>query len=118
MTPRAPCLGEGVGQQDYLVRMHSFTSSSKHSINFNQMLEECQILLSVQETILEVQEVKLVEEPVCDPYSFDGRDLSVELEELHTRLAGVEDERTNEARKLPKLVMEVSNALVSFLEQQ
>jgi hypothetical protein len=82
------------------------------------MLEEWQILLSVQETILEVQEVKLVEEPVCDPYSFDRRDLSVELEELHTRLAGVEDERTTEARKLPKLVMEVSNALVSFLEQQ
>jgi hypothetical protein len=65
--------------------MHSFTSSSKHSINFNQILEEWQILLSVQETILEVQEVKLVEEPVCDPYSFDGRDLSVELEERHTR---------------------------------
>jgi hypothetical protein len=27
--------------QDYLARMHAFTSNSMHSINFGRMLEEC-----------------------------------------------------------------------------
>jgi hypothetical protein len=76
------------------------------------MLEECQILLSLQEMDLEVWEVKLVEE--CGLHSFDGRDLSVELEELHMRMAGVEDERATKAGKLSVLVIEASNALVDL----
>jgi hypothetical protein len=32
---------------DYLARSRALTSSSKHSINFNMMLEERQILLSL-----------------------------------------------------------------------
>jgi hypothetical protein len=78
------------------------------------MLEECQILLSLQEMDLEVWEVKLVEEQTCGLHSFDGRDLSVELEELHMRMAGVEDERATKARKLSVLVIEASNALVDL----
>jgi hypothetical protein len=78
------------------------------------MLEECQILLSLQEMDLEVWEVKLVEEQMCGLHSFDGRDLSVELEELHMRMAGVEDERATKAGKLSVLVIEASNALVDL----
>jgi hypothetical protein len=35
-------------QQDYLTRSRALTSSSKHSINFSKMLDERQILLSLQ----------------------------------------------------------------------
>jgi flavoprotein len=48
--------------QDYYARLRASTSSSKHSINFNQMMEEHQILLSLQEIDLEVHEEKLAEE--------------------------------------------------------
>jgi hypothetical protein len=34
-------------RQDFLPRMNASTSSSKHSINFNRMFEERQILLSL-----------------------------------------------------------------------
>jgi hypothetical protein len=34
-------------RQDYLTRSRALTSSFKDSINFNKMLEECQILLSL-----------------------------------------------------------------------
>jgi hypothetical protein len=40
--------------QDYLARMRTSTSHSKHFINFNRLLEEHQILLSLQERNLEV----------------------------------------------------------------
>jgi hypothetical protein len=33
-------------------------------------------------------------------YSFDGRDLSVKLENLHERVAGVEDKRVAKAAQL------------------
>jgi hypothetical protein len=39
------CAQAEATRQDYLARLGAFTSDSKHSINFNQMLEECQILL-------------------------------------------------------------------------
>jgi hypothetical protein len=35
-------------RQNYLTRSRALTSNSKHSINFNWMLEEHQILLSLQ----------------------------------------------------------------------
>jgi hypothetical protein len=75
------------------------------------MLEECQIFLSLYETNLEVREVKLSEVQACVLHSFDGRDLLAVLEELHVRVAGVEDERATEAGKLSKMVMEISNSL-------
>jgi hypothetical protein len=57
--------------QDYLGRSCTLTSSSKHSINFNRMLEEHQILLSLQED-LKMWEAKLAEEQVRGLHSFDG----------------------------------------------
>jgi hypothetical protein len=63
---------------------------------------------------LEVREAKLVEEHVRDLHCFDGRDLSAELEELCAWVARGEDERTVEARRLSKLIMEVSITLVDL----
>jgi hypothetical protein len=40
---------------------------------------------------LEVREVKLAEEQGCGLHSFDGRDISAELEELHACVFEVED---------------------------
>jgi hypothetical protein len=45
--------GEAV-RQDYIIRTCTSSSNSKHSINWNRMLEECQILLSLQEMDLVV----------------------------------------------------------------
>jgi hypothetical protein len=75
------------------------------------MLEEPQILLSLQEMDLEVRVAKLAEEQACGLHSFDGWDLSVELEEHRTDVAGVKDEHTTEAGGFSMLVVEASNAL-------
>jgi hypothetical protein len=55
-------------------------------------LEEHRILLSLQEMDLERWE-EFTEEQAPDLYSFDGRDLLAELEELRERVARV---RANE----------------------
>jgi hypothetical protein len=68
----------------------------------------------MQETDLEWREEKLVEEQAWGLYPYDGRDLLVELEKLHERVDGVEDERVTEAVQLSWLVMEISNALVNL----
>jgi hypothetical protein len=47
-----------------------------------------------------VQETKLVEEQARGLHSFDGWDLSAELEELCTHVAEVEDECTVKAGEL------------------
>jgi hypothetical protein len=44
--------------------------------------------------------VILVEEPVPGLHPFDGWDLSVELEEIHARVDGIEGERDTEAGQL------------------
>jgi hypothetical protein len=75
-----------VVQQDFLARTCTFSSNSKHSINFNWMLVERQILLSLQVMDLEVRVVKLAEEQVRGLHSFGRQDISVELEELHMRM--------------------------------
>jgi hypothetical protein len=46
----------------WVLQSCALTSSSKHSIYFNRMLEECQILLSLQRKDLKIQEAKLAEE--------------------------------------------------------
>jgi hypothetical protein len=48
----------------------------------------------------------LTEERARGLYSFNGRDLSVELEELHQHVVGVENKRAAEAVQLLWLVME------------
>jgi hypothetical protein len=61
---------------------------------------------------MEVQEVILVEEQGHGLHSFDGWGLSVELEEIPTRVDGIEGERAAKAGQLSQLVMEISSALV------
>jgi hypothetical protein len=56
----------------------------------------------------------LIEEQAHGLYSFDGRDLLTELEELHERVARVESERAIEAMQLSWSVMEISDALVNL----
>jgi hypothetical protein len=54
----------------------------------------------MQESNLERQEERLAVEQAQGLYSFDGRDLSVKLENLHQRVAGVEDKRVAKAAQL------------------
>jgi hypothetical protein len=68
----------------------------------------------VWETDLELQEERLAEEQVQGLYSFNGRDLWVELEKLRERVAGVEDQHVAEAEQLSRSVREISNALVDL----
>jgi hypothetical protein len=63
-------------------------------------LEGRRFLLSLLGTNLERREERLTEEQAQGLYSFDGRDLSVELEELHKRMARIESERATEAVQL------------------
>jgi hypothetical protein len=63
---------------------------------------------------LEVWEVELADKRARDLHSFDGRDLSTELEELHLCMARLEDECVTEARDLSVLVVVASNALVDL----
>jgi hypothetical protein len=56
------CTQAEAARQDYRARLCASTSSSKHSINFYRMLQERQRLVSLQETDLEVREMKLAEE--------------------------------------------------------
>jgi hypothetical protein len=51
-----------------------------------------------------VREAKLTKEQTCGLYSFDERDLPAELEELHTCVVGVQEERAAEAGELAALV--------------
>jgi hypothetical protein len=59
---------------------------------------------------LEWREEKLAEEQARGLYSLDGRDLSMELEELHGCVVGIESERTTEDVELSQLVKEISYA--------
>jgi hypothetical protein len=63
----------------YLARSRALTSSSKHSINLNRILEEHEILLSLQKMDLKMWQAKLVVEQAHDLHCFNERDLSVEL---------------------------------------
>jgi hypothetical protein len=47
-------------------------------------------------------------------HSYGERDLSAGLEELHARMARVDDECAFEAMGLSRLVMGISNALVDW----
>jgi hypothetical protein len=78
------------------------------------MLEECQILLSLQKKDMKMWEAKLAEEQACGLHSFDGRDMPAKLEELHVHVARVEEERAIEAGELAALVIEASNILVDL----
>jgi hypothetical protein len=96
--------------------VHAFIASCRRSLNFDRVLEGHQFFLSVQETDLERWEEKLTKEQARGLYSFDGRDLSAELEELrgHGVGVGVECECAAEVVQLSWSVMEISDALVNL----
>jgi hypothetical protein len=94
--------------------MRTSSSRSEQLINLNQTLEECQILLCLQEIDLEVQEAMLVEEQARGLHPFDERDLPVELKEIRKHMDEIEGEHTAEAGQLSQLVMVISNALVDL----
>jgi hypothetical protein len=58
---------------------------------------------------LEVWEVNLKQEQVRGLHSFNGWYLPTELEEFHTRVAGVGDKLIVEVGELSQLVLEISN---------
>jgi hypothetical protein len=101
-------------RQDYLARVRAFIVGYLCSLNFGQVLEGCRFFLSMQETDLEWREEKLAEKQARGLYSFDGKNLSVELEELCGCVAGVESECATEAMQLSWSVMEISVALVDL----
>jgi hypothetical protein len=99
-------------RQDYRARMRASTAGFQHSLDFDLVLRGRQFILTVWETDLERREEKLVEEQEGGLYSFNGRDLSVELEELRERMARVENEHAVEGVQLSWSVMEIFDALV------
>jgi hypothetical protein len=66
-------------QWDFFAQVCTSSSRFKQLSGLGQTLEECQILLYLQDTDLEVCEVILAEELERRQHSTDGRDLSVEL---------------------------------------
>jgi hypothetical protein len=68
----------------------------------------------LQKKDLKMREAKLVDKQACGLDFFDRRDLPAELEELRTRVAGVEEERAVKVGKLAALVVEASNTLVDL----
>jgi hypothetical protein len=94
--------------------MRATTASSWHSLDFDRVLRGCQFILTVWGMDLERREEKLAEEQAWGLYSFDVRDRSVELEELHEHVAGGENECAIEDVQLSRSVMEISNALVDL----
>jgi hypothetical protein len=83
-------------------------------LNFDQVLEERRTFLSIQEMNLGRWEEKLMEEHAHDLHSFNGWDLLAGLEELHSRMAGIEDEHATEAARLSQLAMKIPNAFIDL----
>jgi hypothetical protein len=98
--------------EDYWARMCASIASCRHSLDFDRVLRGRQLILTVQEKDLERREEKLAEEQAHGLDSFDVRDLSVQLEELHEHVARVENERAARAVQLSWSVMEISDGLV------
>jgi hypothetical protein len=63
---------------------------------------------------LQRREEKLAEEQARGLSSFDGRDISTEVEELHGCVAGIESERAIEAMQLSRSIMEIFDALIDL----
>jgi hypothetical protein len=89
-----------VVQQDIFTQARISSSRSKHLTDLNRALEECQILLCLQETDQEVQEAILAEEQEHGLHPPDGQDLSVELDRTRTHADRVNGERDIEAGQL------------------
>jgi hypothetical protein len=85
-------------KRDFFAQEHASNSRSKQLTDLGRTLEECKILLFLQETDLEVREAILVEEQERDLCPTDGRDLSLELDSARLYVDRISDERTTEAK--------------------
>jgi hypothetical protein len=101
-------------RHDYWAWFWTSTISQQCSLDFDWVLCGCQFTLSVWDMDLERREEKLVVDQAWGLYSFDGRDLSTELEKLCEHMAEVEDKYTAAAVQLSRSVMEISDALVDL----
>jgi hypothetical protein len=72
------------------------------------------ILLCLQKTELEVQEVILVEELECGLHLPDGRGLSVELDKAHEHMDRIDGEHATEDEQLSRKVMRISGVVVDL----
>jgi hypothetical protein len=86
-------------QWDFFAHACTSSSRSKQHTDLSRTLEECQILLSLEEADLEVREVILVEELERGLHFSDGRDLSAPLDKV---------------MQLSQCIMGISNALVDL----
>jgi hypothetical protein len=73
--------------------LRASTAGQQRSLDFDQILSGLQFILSVQESDLERQEEMLAVEQAQGLYS-------AKLENLHERVAGVEDKRAAKAAQL------------------
>jgi hypothetical protein len=78
------------------------------------MLDECHILLCLQETDLEVREVILVEELERGLHPTNERDLSMELDKAPSRVDRIDCEHVAEVKQLSQQVVWISSILVDL----
>jgi hypothetical protein len=98
----ASCIQVEAVQQDFFAQTCASSSRSKRLISLNGTLEECHILLCLQEMDLEVQEVILAKEQARGLHPTDGQDLSAKQEESRVCVCvdGIKGERAIEAEQL------------------
>jgi hypothetical protein len=101
-------------QWDFFTQAHASSSQSDQLTDLGRTMEECQILLFLQEIDLEVLEVILVEELERSPHPTDGRDLSTELDKAHACVGRIDNEHTTEAEQLSQRVVRISNFMVDL----
>jgi hypothetical protein len=94
--------------------MSASTIGCHHSLDFDWVLRGRQFILTMRGMDLKRWDDKLAEEQAHGLYSFDGSDLSMELEELRGRVAEVESKCVIEVVQLSRSVMEISDALVDL----
>jgi hypothetical protein len=94
--------------------VHAFIAGCRCSLDFNRVLEGRRFFLSVHEMDLQRQEEKLAEEQARVLSSFDGGDISAEVEELHGCVAGIQSERAIEVVQLSRSIMEIFDALIDL----
>jgi hypothetical protein len=99
---------------DFSTQVCASSSQSRWDNDLDRTLEECQTLLCLQETVLEVWEALLVEELERGLHPPNKRDLSVELDKAHAHVDRIDGERATKVERLPWHVMQISGVLVDL----
>jgi hypothetical protein len=87
-------------QLDFFTNARASSSQYKYLTDLGRTVEECQILLCMQEMDLEVWEAILLEELERSLHPSEGRDLSAKLDEARTCVNGINSECATEAKRL------------------